>query len=125
SWVIEGYMRDPCTARGPRPACDPSGMISTSSHATATIPLSNASYPDRIAFMVELAERLHLYGTPAQRLEGALLSVAERLRVECEPWVSPTALIMSFSDPQQLPGHSDITRVIRLPPGDTDLQRLV
>jgi len=54
-----------------------------------------------------------------------LLSVAERLRVECEPWVSPTALIMSFSDPQQLPGHSDITRVIRLPPGDTDLQRLV
>lgn len=106
-------------------ACDPRAMISTPSPATAAIPLSNASYPDRIAFMVELAERLHLYGTTAQRLEGALLSVADRLRVDCEPWVSPTALIMSFSDPQQLPGHSDITRVIRLPPGDTDLQRLV
>ncbi|MGY1425744.1 threonine/serine ThrE exporter family protein [Lysobacter sp. A289] len=87
-------------------------------------PLSNASYPDRIAFMVELAERLHIYGTTAQRLEGALLSVAERLRLDCEPWVSPTALILSFSDPQRLTGASDITRVIRLPPGDNDLYRL-
>ncbi len=86
--------------------------------------MSNASYSDRIAFMVELAERLHLYGTTAQRLEGALLSVAERLNVDCEPWVSPTAVIMSFSDPLHLPGASDVTRVIRLPPGDTDLHRL-
>lgn len=100
-------------------------MTITPLAATTAIPLSNASYADRIAFMVELAERLHLYGTTAQRLEGALLSVAERLRLECEPWVSPTALILSFSDPQRLPGQSDVTRVIRLPPGDTDLQRLV
>lgn len=126
-------MRRPCTACGDGTntaartahACDPTAMTSTP-HAVATaIPLSNASYPDRIAFIVELAERLHIYGTTAQRLEGAVLSVAERLRVDCEPWISPTALIMSFSDPQQLPGQSDITRVIRLPPGDTDLQRLV
>ncbi len=105
-------------------ACHPKRMITTSSGVTNAIPLSNASYPDRIAFMVELAERLHIYGTTAQRLEGALLSVAERLRLECEPWVSPTALILSFSDPQRLPGQSDVTRVIRLPPGDTDLHRL-
>lgn len=88
------------------------------------IPLSNASYADRIRFMVELAERLHLYGTTAQRLEAALLLVAERLRLECNPWSSPTALILSFSDPQQLPGASDVTRVVRLPPGDNDLYRL-
>lgn len=88
------------------------------------IPLTSASYSDRIAFMVELAERLHLYGTTAQRLEAALLLVAERLRLECEPWSSPTALILSFSDPQRLPGASDTTRVIRLPPGDNDLYRL-
>lgn len=100
-------------------------MTITPLAAATAIPLSNASYADRIAFMVELAERLHLYGTTAQRLEGALLSVAERLRLDCEPWVSPTALILSFSDPQRLPGQSDVTRVIRLPPGDTDLQRLV
>ncbi len=88
------------------------------------IPLSNASYADRIRFMVELAERLHLYGTTAQRLEAALLLVAERLRLECEPWSSPTALILTFSDPQHLPGASDTTRVTRLPPGDNDLYRL-
>ena len=92
--------------------------------ASGPIPLTNASYADRIAFMVELAERLHLYGTTAQRLEAALLMVAERLRLECEPWSSPTALILSFSDPQRLPGASDTTRVVRLPPGDNDLYKL-
>ena len=91
---------------------------------SSPIPLSNASYADRIRFMVELAERLHLYGTTAQRLEAALLLVAERLRLECEPWSSPTALILTFSDPQHLPGASDTTRVVRLPPGDNDLYRL-
>ncbi|MGQ4660254.1 threonine/serine exporter family protein [Lysobacter sp. F6437] len=91
---------------------------------SSPIPLSNASYADRIRFMVELAERLHLYGTTAQRLEAALLLVAERLRLECEPWSSPTALILTFSDPQHLPGASDTTRVIRLPPGDNDLHKL-
>ncbi len=91
---------------------------------SSPIPLSNASYADRIRFMVELAERLHLYGTTAQRLEAALLLVAERLQLECEPWSSPTALILSFSDPQRLPGASDTTRVIRLPPGDNDLYKL-
>jgi len=91
---------------------------------SSPIPLSNASYADRIRFMVELAERLHLYGTTAQRLEAALLLVAERLRLECEPWSSPTALILTFSDPQHLPGASDTTRVIRLPPGDNDLYKL-
>ena len=30
-----------------------------------------ASYADRINFLIELAERLHRYGTTAQRLEGA------------------------------------------------------
>lgn len=99
----------------------PAPPLPTTSDA---FPLSTASYADRIAFMVELAERLHIYGTTAQRLEGALLSVAERLRLDCEPWVSPTALILSFSDPQRLTGASDITRVIRLSPGDNDLYRL-
>lgn len=87
-------------------------------------PLANLGYAERVDFMVELATRLHRYGTTAQRLEAALLDVAARLRVECEPWSSPTALILSFSDPQRVTGSSDITRVVRLSPGDTDLHRL-
>jgi len=87
-------------------------------------PLSAASYAARIAFVVELAERLHSYGTTAQRLEGAVSSVAQKLRLECEPWSNPTGLILTFSDPNRPLGDSDTTRVIRLPPGENDLYRL-
>lgn len=88
------------------------------------LPLSTARYSLRIDFIVELAQRLHRYGTTSQRLEGALTAVASRLKVDCEPWISPTALILTFSDPLRGPGESDATRVIRLPPGETDLYRL-
>jgi uncharacterized membrane protein YjjP (DUF1212 family) len=81
-------------------------------------------YAARIAFVVELAERLHAYGTTAQRLEGALVSVSQKLGLECEPWVNPTGMVLSFSDPMRPPGDSDTTRVIRVPPGDNDLSKL-
>lgn len=83
-----------------------------------------ATYEERIDFVVELAKRLHLYGTTAQRLEGAVSGVAQRLKLDCEPWSSPTALILTFSDPLRPPGASDATRVIRVSPGENDLQRL-
>jgi uncharacterized membrane protein YjjP (DUF1212 family) len=85
---------------------------------------NRASYAARIAFMVELAERLHAYGTTAQRLEGAVKAVASKLHLGCEPWSNPTGMILTFSDPDREPGESDTTRVIRLPPGDTDLYKL-
>jgi uncharacterized membrane protein YjjP (DUF1212 family) len=87
-------------------------------------PLSSASYAERIHFVVELAERLHAYGTTSQRLEGAISAVAHKLRLDCEPWTNPTGMILTFSDPQRSPGVSDTTRVIRLPPGENDLHRL-
>jgi uncharacterized membrane protein YjjP (DUF1212 family) len=85
---------------------------------------NRASYAARIAFMVELAERLHAYGTTAQRLEGAINAVASKLHLGCEPWSNPTGMILTFSDPERPPGESDTTRVIRLPPGETDLYKL-
>lgn len=85
--------------------------------------LSQAPYADRVAFMTELAGQLHAYGTTAQRLEGALLGVAARLGVACEPWVNPTGMILTFRDPAD-PHANDLTRVIRLPLGETDLSRL-
>jgi len=85
---------------------------------------ATAAYAIRIAFIAELAGHLHRYGTTAQRLEGAIVSAARRLGLECEPWSNPTGLILSFSDPQRPPGESDTTRVIRLPPGETNLSRL-
>ena len=85
---------------------------------------NRATYAARIAFMVELAERLHAYGTTAQRLEGAINAVASKLHLGCEPWSNPTGMILTFSDPERPPGESDTTRVIRLPPGETDLYKL-
>lgn len=102
-------------------ACDPFPMLRPFPAATGT---SNTDYAARIAFLVELAGHLHRYGTTAQRLEGALMAVAQKLRVECEPWSNPTGMILSFSDPERPPGESDTTRVIRLPPGETDLYKL-
>src|SRR5690606_21977908 len=87
-------------------------------------PMDAAAYATRIAFVVELAEHLHAYGTTAQRLEGALIGVATELGLELEPFSNPTGVILSFSDPARPPGDSDTTRVIRLPPGDTDLAKL-
>lgn len=88
------------------------------------MPPVSASYADRIAFVVELAERLHACGTTTQRLEAALIALSQRLRLECEPWLNPTGMILSFSDPTQPPGVSDTTRVLRLAPGETDLHKL-
>lgn len=91
---------------------------------SAATPLTSASYAARIAFVVELAEHLHAYGTTAQRLEGTMIAVTQRLGLGCEPWVNPTGMVLSFSDPLRPPGDSDTTRVIRLSPGDTDLYKL-
>ena len=85
---------------------------------------NNASYIDRIGFVVELARRLHSYGTTAQRLEGAVGAVARRLGLRCDPWSNPTGMIMSFSDAQADSRLADTTQVIRMDPGVTDLRKL-
>ena len=62
---------------------------------------SVADYAARVGFVVELAEHLHLYGTTAQRLEGALVAVATELGLDCEPMSNPTGMVLSFSDPRR------------------------
>ena len=84
---------------------------------------SQATYEAQAAFVAELATRLHAYGTSAQRLEGAVAAVAQRLGLDCEIWSNPTGIILSFADPVR-GQHNGITRVIRLEPGDQNLGRL-
>jgi len=86
--------------------------------------LTRNSYKDRIEFVVELATRLHTYGTTAQRLEGAVGAVAKRLGLRCNPWSNPTGMILSFSDASTDSPLLDTTQVIRLEPGSTDLRKL-
>ncbi len=85
--------------------------------------MTDASFDDRIDFLVQLARRLHAYGTTAQRLEGAICAVAARLQLVCDPWSNPTGLLLSISDRRDS-GRAEVTKVIRLEPGDIDLRKL-
>jgi uncharacterized membrane protein YjjP (DUF1212 family) len=86
--------------------------------------MTSASYSARIDFVVQLAARLHAYGTTAERLEGAITAVAPRLGLHCAAWSNPTGLILSFGDATREGGSDDTTRVIRLQPGEIDLRKL-
>ncbi|HUH30250.1 MAG TPA: threonine/serine exporter family protein [Rhodanobacter sp.] len=88
-------------------------------------PLTRAELHTRIAFLLELARRLHQYGTTAPRLEMAVAGAARRLRLVADVWSSPTAIIISFADVAQGEGGiAQSTQVMRLAPGDVNLARL-
>ena len=72
----------------------------------SSISAAPPSYAARLAFVVELAERLHTYGTTAQRLEGALDSVAASLEARMRTRSNPTGLILTFSDPSGRPAKA-------------------
>jgi uncharacterized membrane protein YjjP (DUF1212 family) len=90
---------------------------------------SEASRPrplnTRMAFLLELARRLHQYGTSAPRLEMAVAGAAQRLGLNADVWSSPTAIIISFADlAQGEEGLAQVTQVVRLAPGEVNLDRL-
>src|SRR6185436_10363968 len=72
-----------------------------------------------IGFVLALGRALHRYGTPAHRMEEALLKVAARLKLEAEIFTSPTALIMSFGKPTELK-----SRLLRVEGGELDMGKL-
>lgn len=84
--------------------------------------LQRHDHEARVDFVVELAGRLHAYGTTAHRLEGAVMAVATKLRLECGAWSNPTGMILSFGEAGE--GRRDTVRVVRLSPGETDLYKL-
>lgn len=84
-----------------------------------------AAFNTRVAFLLELARRLHQYGTTAPRLEMAVTLSARRLGLQADVWSSPTAIIISFADLAQGDGEAaQLTQVMRLAPGDINLARL-
>jgi uncharacterized membrane protein YjjP (DUF1212 family) len=87
-----------------------------------TPPLDSTDYAARVDFVVELAGRLHAYGTTAHRLEGAVTAVSAKLGLECGAWSNPTGMILSFGEAGR--GRRDTVRVVRLLPGDTNLYKL-
>lgn len=72
-----------------------------------------------IEFVLRLARALHRYGTPAHRLEEALLECCRRLAVKAEVFTTPTTIIMSFGEPGELR-----TRMMRVEGGELDMDKL-
>jgi uncharacterized membrane protein YjjP (DUF1212 family) len=84
---------------------------------------ATSPFRQRCNFIIDLARRLHACGMSTDRLEGAVLTVSKRLGVRTEIWCNPTGIILSFSSPQKSDG-AEITRVLRLAPGDINLKAL-
>ncbi|WP_407737909.1 threonine/serine exporter ThrE family protein [Hyalangium sp.] len=72
-----------------------------------------------VAFILRLGQALHQYGTPAHRLEEQLRQVSERFGVEARFFTTPTSIFASFGAPEALQ-----TSLIRVEPGEMDLERL-
>lgn len=83
-----------------------------------------ASLKMRMGFVVELAKRLHEYGTAAPRLEDVINLVAARLGLACNVLSTPTSIVASFRDASDEDELGELTHVIRMPPGDVNLKRL-
>lgn len=79
----------------------------------------------RIGFVVELARRLHEYGTAAPRLEEVVNLVSARLGLVCNVLSTPTSIVMSFADLASSDDDlAEVTQVVRLPPGEVNLKAL-
>jgi len=80
---------------------------------------ASAELQAAFGFAVRLGRALLRFGLPAQRLEEALLRVAHTLGFDVDCFSTPTALMVTFSD-----GTRRRTRVVRVEPGNPDLERL-
>ncbi len=72
-----------------------------------------------LAFMLRLSRALLGWGLPAQRIEESLERLAAALGLEVDVLSTPTGLVVSLSD-----GTITRTRVVRMHPGGSDLERL-
>lgn len=72
-----------------------------------------------IAFVLRLGQELHRYGTPSHRLEATLASVCLHLKTIGQFFATPTAIFASFG-----PQENQRTSLIRVTPGDVDLEKM-
>lgn len=87
--------------------------------------MTTASLTTRMQFVVEIARRLHQYGTSAPRLEAAIDSVSARLGLNCHSLSTPTSILFSFTAREQGENAlAEVTQVIRISPGQDDLRNL-
>src|SRR5690606_214140 len=71
------------------------------------------------AFLVTAAELLHRHGTPAHRLEAALIACAAALGLSLQVFATPTSVELAFG------GRRQRAHMIRSDAGEAELARLV
>lgn len=76
--------------------------------------------PEAARLLVKLARGLHMYGTPAHRIESALELATQRLGLASQFFSLPTVILAAFGPPEQRS-----TGLIRVQPGTVDLGKLV
>lgn len=86
----------------------------------AALDRPDPSSPDAVRFLVKLARGLHMYGTPAHRIEQALEVATERLGLPSQFFSLPTVILAAFGAPEQRS-----TGLIRVQPGSVHLEKLV
>ncbi|MGA9343148.1 MAG: threonine/serine exporter family protein [Rhodanobacteraceae bacterium] len=83
-----------------------------------------AAFEARIHFVVDLATRLHEYGTAAPRLEDLINLIGARLGLGCNVLATPTSIVMSFTDHAREDAMPEFTQVVRISPGEVNLKKL-
>lgn len=76
---------------------------------------------DSATFITTMAHALGTYGTPAHRLEDALVTVSGKLGIEGQFFAMPTAVFAALRVP---PGRPQ-TSLIRVMPGEVHLERMI
>ena len=84
------------------------------------VPRPAAPHAEERAFLLRVAELLHAYGTPANRLERVMQVVGRSIGVSASFLSTPTAIIASFRE-----GGEERTHLIRAEPGAVNLGKLV
>src|SRR3989344_2273052 len=73
----------------------------------------------KIDFILKLGSALHIYGTPAHRLEQALSLASDKLGLLSQILSTPTSIVATFRG-----ADDEVTRVVRIAPGEVDLGKL-
>lgn len=80
---------------------------------------TGSAHDSATQFLLELARTLHIYGTPANRLETSLESVAARLGLEAQFFSTPTSLLVGIG-----PAVHQQVHLLRVEPGAPNLGHL-
>lgn len=81
--------------------------------------MSQLDITNKVNFILKIGSAFHRYGTNSPRLESALTNISSSIGLTGNFFSTPTYLAISIED-----GDNQITRHIRVNPGEVDLEKL-